>query len=125
TPKPRPPPQGDDDELPPRPPLFIPQPATKGGGKDATSRQPQPDEPAAGSSKEVTWPAENNMGNFDKMGNGKPVGEMRIKRPVQQSGAAVRSHPSPWLQLMSLSRVFDSIWTLSSTFGTFFYFGYL
>ncbi|EUC62815.1 hypothetical protein RSOL_456320, partial [Rhizoctonia solani AG-3 Rhs1AP] len=57
----------------------------QGDGKDATSRQPHADEPEAGPSKEATWPTENDTGNFDKMGNGKPVGKMRIKRPVQQS----------------------------------------
>ncbi|CAE6483380.1 unnamed protein product [Rhizoctonia solani] len=91
TPKPRPPRQDDDDELPPLPPSFIPQPATQGGGFDATSRQPQAYKPVAASSKEATRLAENNTGNVDKMGNGKPVGKMRIKRPVQQSDRILRA----------------------------------
>ncbi|CAE6471492.1 unnamed protein product [Rhizoctonia solani] len=87
TPKPRPAPQGDNDKLLPLHPLFIPQPAT-GSGKDATLVQA--DEPVAGSSKEATRPAENDTGNFNKMGNGKPVGKMRIKCLVQQSNCILR-----------------------------------
>ncbi|CAE6456773.1 unnamed protein product [Rhizoctonia solani] len=85
TPKP-PPPQEDDDELQPLPPSLIPQPATKGDGIDDTSRHPQADKPEAGPSKEATWPT----GNIDKLGKDKPVGTIRIKRPVQQSDRVLR-----------------------------------
>ncbi|CAE6477144.1 unnamed protein product, partial [Rhizoctonia solani] len=81
-----PPPQEDDDQLPPLPPSLVSQPARKGDGIDDTSRHPQADKPEAGPSKEATRPT----GNIDKFGTGKPVGTIRIKRPVQQSDRILR-----------------------------------
>ncbi|CAE6531427.1 unnamed protein product, partial [Rhizoctonia solani] len=59
-----PPPQEDDNQLPPLPPSLIPQPATKlrGDGIEDTLRHPQAEQPKAGPSKEVTRPE-----NIDKL----------------------------------------------------------